>query len=389
MSDPFASVEDMTIDVSPFRISVPQEDLDDLRDRLARTRWPDELPGVGWDYGVPREYLKELVSYWHTGYDWRVHEARLNSFAQYTTQIDGQNVYFMHVRSPEPDALPLLLTHGWPGSVLEFLDSIGPLTDPRAHGGDPADAFHLVIPAIPGFGFSGPTADTGWNVHRVASAFATLMQRLGYERYGAQGGDWGSLISRLVAAADPSRVVGVHVNFLPLPPPDPSVPLSDEDQARIAAATKYMATPAGYVRQQSTRPQTLSYGLTDSPVGQLAWIAEKFKEWTDPASTIDQDHLLTNVMLYWLTATAGSSARMYYESAKARGKPVPCPAPLGVAVFPHELIPAVRVVTEQVYDVVHWSEFDRGGHFAALEVPDLYIQDVRTFFGPLRKNTTP
>jgi pimeloyl-ACP methyl ester carboxylesterase len=246
-----------------------------------------------------------------------------------------------------------------------------------------------VIPAIPGFGFSGPTADTGWDVHRVSAAFATLMQRLGYERYGAQGGDWGSLISRLVAAADPSRVLGVHVNFLPLPPPDPSVALSEEDQARVAATTKYMATPAGYVRQQSTRPQTLSYGLTDSPVGQLAWIAEKFKEWTDPASTIDRDHLLTNVMLYWLTATAGSSARIYYESAKFRGKPVPCPAPLGVAVFPHELIPAVRTVTEQVYDVVHWSEFDRGGHFAALEVPDLYVQDVRAFFSPLRKNETP
>jgi pimeloyl-ACP methyl ester carboxylesterase len=376
----------MTIDLTPFRISIPQQDLDDLRERLVRTRWPDELPGVGWDYGVPLAYLKELVSYWHTGYDWRAHEAQLNSYPQYTTEIDGQNVYFIHVRSPEPDALPLLLTHGWPGSVVEFLDSIGPLTDPRAHGGDPADAFHLVIPAIPGFGFSGPTAETGWDPRRIAAAWATLMQGLGYSRYGTQGGDWGSIISRLVAAADPARVVGVHVNFLPLPPAETAVPLSDEDEARLAAATKYVANPAGYLRQQATRPQTLSYGLTDSPVGQLAWIAEKFKEWTDPAGPVDVDRLLTNVMLYWLTGTAGSSARLYYESAGLRGKPVLCPAPLGVAVFPHELTLAIRVFAEQQYNVVHWSELDRGGHFAALEVPDLFVQDVRAFFQPLRKD---
>jgi pimeloyl-ACP methyl ester carboxylesterase len=304
----------MTTDIQPFRISIPQADLDDLRDRLARTRWPEELPGVGWDYGVPLDYIKEIASYWRTDYDWRAQEARLNSLPQYSTVIDGQQIYFLHVRSPEPDALPLLLTHGWPGSVLEFLGCVGPLTDPRAHGGDPADAFHLVIPAIPGFGFSGPTTETGWDVRRTAGAWATLMARLGYSRYGAQGGDWGSIISRLLGAADPTRVVGVHVNFLPLLPVDKSVPLTDEDEAKLAVIHKYAASPAGYLRQQSTRPQTLSYGLTDSPVGQLAWIAEKFIEWTDPDSVVEVDDLLTDVMLYWLTGTAGSSARIYYES---------------------------------------------------------------------------
>jgi pimeloyl-ACP methyl ester carboxylesterase len=370
----------MTTDIQPFRISIPQADLDDLRDRLARTRWPEELPGVGWDYGVPLDYIKEIASYWRTDYDWRAQEARLNSLPQYSTVIDGQQIYFLHVRSPEPDALPLLLTHGWPGSVLEFLGCVGPLTDPRAHGGDPADAFHLVIPAIPGFGFSGPTTETGWDVRRTAGAWATLMARLGYSRYGAQGGDWGSIISRLLGAADPTRVVGVHVNFLPLLPVDKSVPLTDEDEAKLAVIHKYAASPAGYLRQQSTRPQTLSYGLTDSPVGQLAWIAEKCIEWTDPDSVVEVDDLLTDVMLYWLTGTAGSSARIYYESAALRGKPTGCPVPVGVAVFPHELAPAVRAVAEQQYQITHWTEFDRGGHFAALEVPDLFVQDVRDFF---------
>ncbi|TCO61014.1 epoxide hydrolase family protein [Actinocrispum wychmicini] len=368
--------------IEPFRIDIPPADLDDLRDRLARTRWPDHLAGVGWDYGVPLDYLKEVAEYWRTGYNWRVHEARLNELPQFTTEIDGQNIYFLHVRSPEPDALPLLLTHGWPGSVLEFLATLGPLSDPRSHGGDPADAFHLVIPAIPGFGFSGPTTDTGWHMGRVADAFASLMARLGYHRYGVQGGDWGSGISRILAAQHPDHVVGVHLNFLPLPPGQlPELPdLTETDAARIEAMRRYAANPPGYLRQQSTRPQTLAYGLADSPVGQLAWIAEKFREWTDPASTIAVDDLLTNVMLYWLTGTANSSARLYYESVSLRGKPITFTAPLGVAVFPHEIVPAVRALVEQQYTVTHWSEFDRGGHFAALEVPDLFVPDVRAFF---------
>ncbi|MBP2327601.1 pimeloyl-ACP methyl ester carboxylesterase [Kibdelosporangium banguiense] len=374
----------MSSDIDPFRSEVPQADLDDLRDRLARTRWPDELPGAGWDYGVPLEYLRELAAHWQTGYSWREHEARLNELPQFTTVIDGQKIYFLHVRSPEPDALPLLLTHGWPGSVLEFLGTIGPLTDPRSHGGDPAHAFDLVIPAIPGFGFSGPTTSAGWEIHRVAAAWVQLMDRLGYSRYGAQGGDWGSIISRAVGALAPDRVVGVHVNFLPTVPREP-VELSPEDEARVERMRKYLAAPAGYMRQQATRPQTLSYALTDSPVGQLAWIAEKFTEWTDPTSTIDPEWLLTNISLYWLTGTAGSSARMYYESQATRAKPIACAVPLGVAVFPHELVLPARALAEQQHPIAHWTEFDRGGHFPALEVPDLLVPDVQEFFAKRRE----
>jgi pimeloyl-ACP methyl ester carboxylesterase len=373
----------MSSDIEPFRIDVPQADLDDLRDRLARTRWPDELPGVGRAYGVPLEYLKELAAHWQTGYSWREHEARLNELPQFSTVIDGQKIHFLHVRSPEPDALPLLLTHGWPGSVLEFLRVIGPLTDPRAHGGDPAHAFHLVIPAIPGYGFSGPTTSTGWEIRRVAAAWVELMARLGYSRYGAQGGDWGSIISRAVSALAPEQVVGVHVNFLPTVPKD-APGLSPQDEARMAAMRKYMAAPPGYMRQQATRPQTLSYGLTDSPVGQLAWIAEKFLEWTDPGSAIDPDWLLTNVSLYWLTGTAGSSARLYYETQPTRGKPIDSTVPLGVAVFPHEIVLPVRALAEELYPIVHWTELDRGGHFAAVEVPELFVPDVQAFFAKVR-----
>ncbi|MGW4527486.1 epoxide hydrolase family protein [Amycolatopsis sp. NPDC004378] len=367
--------------IVPFRIDIPDADLADLHDRIGRTRWPDQLDGVGAAYGVPLDRVQQLAKYWQTGYDWRAHEARLNALPQFTTEIDGQNIYFIHVRSPEPNALPLLLIHGWPGSVLEFLDCVGPLTDPRAHGGDPADAFDVVIPAIPGFGFSGPTKDTGWDVRRIAAAFAELMRRLGYDRYGAQGGDWGSILSRALANQAPEHVVGVHVNFLVAPPPkDIDVPLSDTDQARVDAMRTYMAQPAGYFRQQATRPQTLAYGLTDSPVGQLAWIAEKFAEWTDPTSTVSDDELLTNVMLYWLTGTANSSARIYYESLAVRGAPMTFDAPLGVAVFPHELVLAVRPLVERQHRVTRWTEFDRGGHFAALEAPDLLVPDVRAFF---------
>jgi pimeloyl-ACP methyl ester carboxylesterase len=367
--------------IVPFRIDIPDADLADLRERLGRTRWPDQLDGVGAAYGAPLDHIQHLAEYWRTGYDWRVHEARLNALPQFTTEIDGQNIYFIHVRSPEPNALPLLLVHGWPGSVLEFIDCVGPLTDPRAHGGDPADAFDVVIPALPGFGFSGPTKETGWDVRRIAAAFAVLMQRLGYDRYGSQGGDWGSIISRSLANQDPEHVVGVHVNFLVTPPPkDLDVQLSDTDEAKLDRTRAYMAQPAGYFRQQATRPQTLAYGLTDSPVGQLAWIAEKFAEWTDPTSTISDDELLTNVMLYWLTGTANSAARIYYESMALRGKPMTFDAPLGVAVFPYELTPAIRPLVERDHRVTHWTEFDRGGHFAAVEVPDLLVPDVRAFF---------
>ena len=379
--------------IQPFRIDIPQADLDDLADRLGRTRWPDELPGVGWTRGVPLGYLKDLAAYWRDGYDWRKQEARLNQLPQFTTTIDGANLHFLHVRSPEPDALPLVLTHGWPGSIVEFLDVIGPLSDPRAHGGDPADAFHLVIPSIPGFGLSGPTGDAGWTERRVAGAFAELMRRLGYDRYGAQGGDVGAGVSPKLGLVDPDHVVGVHVNaatigFMPFPPlPDEELhELTDAERARVDRIGAFMSDEFGYAQIQSTRPQTLSYGLTDSPAGQLAWIVEKFQGWTHrsevPEDAVDRDHMLTNVMLYWLTRTAGSSANLYYEGAHPGEWPQPSATPTGVAVFAEDV--AIRRYAEQHNNIVHWSEFDRGGHFAAMEAPELLVGDVRAFFRRLR-----
>ncbi|WP_405953921.1 epoxide hydrolase family protein [Streptomyces phaeochromogenes] len=389
--------------IRPFVLGIPQSDLDDLNARLDLTRWPDELPGVGWEYGVPRDYLKELARYWRHTYDWRAAEARLNEWPQFTTTIDGTNVHFAHIRSPEPDATPLIITHGWPGSIVEFLDVVGPLADPRAHGGDPADAFHVVLPSIPGFGLSGPTRDTGWELRRVGAAFAELMDRLGYPRFGAQGGDWGAGISRELGRAFPDRVMGVHLNLLPgahasaEPTPEELAALSPPERDKTLASWRrneeWTRERLGYATVQMTRPQTLSYGLTDSPVGQLAWIVEKFKEWTDshdrPEDAVDRDQLLTNVMLYWLTGTAGSSARIYYERAHAAGwgEPVqPSTAPTALAVFPWDNFIPLRHVADRTENIVRWTEFDRGGHFAAMEEPDLLVGDVRAFFRELRQN---
>jgi pimeloyl-ACP methyl ester carboxylesterase len=380
------TVMDHDFQILPFRIHIPQADLDDLRDRLARTRWPDELPGVGWSYGVPVDRLKELAAHWQTTYDWRGHEARLNGFPQFTTTVDGQNVHFLHVRSPEPGALPLILTHGWPGSVAEFLDVIGPLADPRAHGGDPADAFHVVAPSIPGYGFSGPTTATGWDVPRIARAWAELMRRLGYERYGAQGGDWGARISPELARIDPAHVVGLHVNaFVAFPSGDPAETegLTEVERARLEGLGRWNAERSGYAQIQSTRPQTLAYALVDSPVGQLAWNTEWFDDYGGKVGSVDRDAILTNVTLYWLTGTAGSSARLYRESAASWGRQVQRSAvPTGMAVFPGDS--TVRSFAEREHTIVHWSEFDRGGHFAALQAPDLLTADVREFFRHVR-----
>ncbi len=378
-------------DIRPFRIDVPQADLDDLNDRLARTRWPDELPGVGWRYGVPVSYLKELAEYWRTSYNWRMHEAKLNEFPQFTTTIDGQNIHFLHVRSPEPDALPLIITHGWPGSIVEFMDILGPLTDPRAHGGDPADAFHVIAPSMPGFGFSGPTRQTGWDMSRIARAWAELMSRLGYERYGAQGGDTGAVISPMLGRIDSEHVAGVHVNgSLGFPTGDPQelAGLNEAELARLAAMQRQLQEGAGYAVIQSTRPQTLGFGLADSPAGQLAWIVEKFKEWTDPVAelpedAVDRDLMLTDVSVYWLTGTATSSARLYKEGQASWGQQIErSEVPSGVAVFPGDF--GIRAIAERDNHVVHWSEFERGGHFPAMEVPDLLVGDVRTFFRGIR-----
>ena len=369
--------------ITPFRIDVPQAQLDDLADRLARTRWPDELADT--PYGVPLARIRALVERWRTGYDWRAEEAALNAFPQFTTEIDGATVHFLHVRSPEPDALPLLLVHGWPSTAFDFRELIGPLTDPRAHGGDPRDAFHLVIPSLPGYAFSGPTTDPGWGVERMARAFAELMRRLDYPRHGVQGGDFGSTISRLVAAHDPDAVVGAHLNYLPmLPTEDQSGQLSGDDLARAERTRQVLVKPGGYLVQQTTRPQTLAYALTDSPVGQLAWLTERIDEWVAPDTTGYDDHLITTAMLYWLTGTAHSSSRLHLESVPSRGKPVPCPVPVGVAVFPDDITRAIRPLAEAAFQVTRWSEFERGGHFPAWEVPDLLGPDIRAFFRPLR-----
>ncbi|WP_370947497.1 epoxide hydrolase family protein [Amycolatopsis sp. cg5] len=364
--------------IRPFRVDIPQSALDDLTDRLARTRWPDELPGVGWSYGIPASYLKELAEYWRTSYDWRAEEELLNRFPQFTTTIDGQNVHFLHVRSPDENAMPLVLTHGWPGSIVEFLDIIEPLTEPES-----GQAFHLVIPSIPGFGFSGPTTETGWDVPRIARAWAELMRRLGYERYAAQGGDWGSGISRELGAIAPENVIGVHINMLF----SFGTPESDEEKAVLAKNERYTRELAGYMQLQSTRPQTHGFGLADSPVGQLAWIVERFKEWTDsadrPEDAVDRDRMLTNVMLYWLTNTAASSSRIYKEAVPTYGRPIHVKVPVGVATFAHDIAHPVRRMAEQTHNIVHWSEFERGGHFAAMEQPEALVEDMRKFFSQL------
>lgn len=375
----------MDSSIRPFRVSVPEDALDDLRSRLARTRWPDELPDAGWSYGVPLARVRELAEHWRTDYDWRRHETRLNSFPQFTTEIDGQNLHFLHVRSPEPSALPLLLTHGWPSTVADFCEIIGPLTDPRAHGADPATAFHVVAPSLPGYGFSGPTTEAGWGVTRIAEAWAELMRRLGYPRYGAQGGDWGARISPELARVAPSAVVGVHANaFVALPAGDAGSleGLSAAERERLAGLTRWREERSGYAQIQSTRPQTLAYAMADSPAGQLAWYAEWFDDYGEKVASVSRDALLTNVTVYWLTGTAGSAARLYREAAASWGRPAErSKVPLGIAVFPGDS--TVRRFAERDHEVVHWSEFSRGGHFASLQAPDLLVQDIRDFFAAL------
>jgi pimeloyl-ACP methyl ester carboxylesterase len=384
-------------EIRPFRVEVPQADLDDLRDRLGRTRWPGEVPGAGWSRGIPLGYLKQLAGYWRDGYDWRAQEVRLNQLPQYLTEVDGQPIHFLHVRSPEPGALPLVVTHGYPGSVVEFLDLIGPLTDPRAHGGDPADAFHVVAPSLPGFGFSTPVREPGWAMTRTARAWVELMARLGYQRYGAQGGDIGAGITGMLASLDPGHLVGVHLNSDPLavaavalPPGDQAdqLAVTAEHRASLERMRQFQADGLGYLQLQTTRPQTIAYALTDSPAGQLAWIAEKFREWTDPRAdlpedAVDRDQLLTNISLYWFTGSGASAAQFLYEAAHAGDWPGPTDVPQGWAVFA-ATDDLVRRLVDPDGKIGHWSEFDRGGHFAAMEAPDLLVQDVRAFFRTLR-----
>jgi pimeloyl-ACP methyl ester carboxylesterase len=381
--------------IREFRLDVPQSDLDDLQDRLARVRWPAQLPGAGWERGVPVDYLRGLAEHWRTGYDWRRHEARLNELPQFTTEVDGQTVHFLHVRSPEPDALPLVVTHGYPSAVVETVGLVGPLTDPRAHGGDPADAFHLVVPSLPGFGLSAPLSDAGWELTRTSKAWVELMARLGYDRYGAHGSDIGAGVAGGLGIHDPERVVGAHVTTDPTALaliggmlPDESDDMSDEQKRRLAAYRRWEADGRGYLQIQSTRPQTLAYALADSPVAQLAWIVEKFQEWTSPAAAlpedaVDLDQLLTIVSLYWFTGTGPTAANFIYEASHAeRDWTAVSPAPTGMAVFAADDL--LRYVLNPDGQIEHWSEFSEGGHFPAMEVPDLLVGDIRAFFRPLR-----
>ncbi|GAB3129842.1 epoxide hydrolase family protein [Microbispora hainanensis] len=377
-------------EIRPFRIQVPQAGIDDLRDRLARTRWAPQLPDTGWERGVPTGYLRDLAAYWAEKYDWRAHEAAINAHPQFTTTIDGIDLHFLHVRSAEAGATPLLLLHGWPGSIVEFLDVIGPLTDPAAYGGDPADAFHVVIPSLPGYGFSGPLPAAGWTDGRAAAALAELMDRLGYDRYGVQGGDVGAFVAPLVGRAAPDRVIGVHLNALvTFPTGDPAdmAALTEAERERLNRMKDWQDRSSAYMQIQGTKPQTIGHALHDSPAGQLAWIVEKFQEWTDPAAAlpedaVDRDRILTDVSLYWHTGTAGSAAHTYFERFNDPSMWAPrerSGVPTAVAVFPTDF--AVRGFAEKVHTIARWTEFDRGGHFPALEAPGLLVEDLREFFG--------
>ena len=374
----------------PFRVGVPDEVLDDLRFRLARTRWPEAECVDDWSQGIPLAYTRALADYWANDYDWRAREAALNRFDQFVTAIDGLDIHFVHQRSPHDDAFPLLITHGWPGSFVEFHKVIEPLTNPPSRRAE--DAFHVVCPSLPGYGFSGKPARTGWGVEKIAAAWDTLMVRLGYDRYGAQGGDWGAAVTTQIGrngGLSGGQCVGIHLN-MPIGRPTPEALKSPtpEEQRALAALAEHRKWGTGYSKEQSTRPQTLGYGLVDSPVGQLAWIVEKFWAWMDcdgnPENVLSRDELLDNVMVYWVTGTGASSARLYWESFKAWGNQERVELPTGVASFPGEILRAPRSWCEPVYNITHWTDMPRGGHFAAFEQPELFVDDVRAFFATLR-----
>jgi len=377
------------LQIQPFRVHVSDEVLDDLRRRLRATRWPDAETVDDWSQGIPLAYVQEVCAYWSEKYDWRKGEARINEFPQFRTEIDGVGIHFLHVRSPHENALPLVMTHGWPGSVVEFLKVIGPLTDPPAHGGDARDAFHVVCPAIPGYGFSDKPTSKGWGVRRVASAWSALMARLHYDRYAAQGGDWGAMITTCIGIQDPGHCAGIHLN-MPIVPPDPATMgnLTPAEQSALAGMKHYQDWDSGYSKQQSTRPQTLGYALADSPAGQAAWILEKFWAWTDcdghPENVLSRDELLDNVMLYWVPGAAASSARLYWESF-SQPPMDPISIPVGCSIFPKEIFRSSRRWAEKRFEkLVYWNELERGGHFAAFEQPRAFVTEVRACFRKVR-----
>ena len=378
----------MTDAIMPFMLDVPQATLDDLQDRLARTRWPERETVDGWQQGVPLASAEALVDHWQHGYDWRRCEAALNAVGQFTTEIDGLALHFLHRRSPEPNALPIVITHGWPGSVIEFMKVIGPLTDPVAHGGRAEDAFHVVCPSLPGYGFSERPSES-WPVPRIGKAWIALMKRLGYDRFVAQGGDWGSAVTTAIGASGDPAVAGIHLNMLVVrPTPEEMADLSEDEKTALESLQRYSKDGNGYAQQQSTRPQTLGYSLVDSPVGQAMWIYEKFREWTDcngtPENALTHDEMLDDIMLYWLTGTGASSGRLYWESFGAFGAGA-VTVPTGYSIFPKEIFRTSRRWAERQYtNITYWNELDRGGHFAAFEQPELFVEEVRAAFRGLR-----
>ncbi|TNF05903.1 MAG: epoxide hydrolase [Sphingomonadales bacterium] len=377
--------------VSPFHLHVDEQALDDLRRRVRGTRWPERETVDDWSQGVPLDCARALCEYWEQSYDWRRCEAMLNAFGQFQTEIDGLGIHFLHIRSPEPNAFPLVMTHGWPGSVMEFQKVIGPLTDPVAYGGDAADAFHLVIPSLPGYGFSARPATTGWDVERIAKAWTELMRRLGYQAFGAQGGDWGSAVTTKLGQLAPAGLKAIHLNMpLAFPSPEDAESLSPGEREAAARLEAYNRDGAGYANLQATRPQTLGYSLADSPVGQAMWIYEKLQAWTDcggdPETVLTKDEMLDNITLYWLTGTGASSARLYWESMdNSFFDTAPIDVPTGCSMFPAEIFqPSRRIVERRYRNIIHWNELDRGGHFAAWEQPELFVTELRDCFCLIR-----
>jgi pimeloyl-ACP methyl ester carboxylesterase len=381
--------------IEPFRIAVSDAVLADLRERLARTRFPDEIPDSGWTYGTNLGYLRELVAYWRDRFDWRAAEARLNGLKHFRARVGDLGIHLIHERGVGPAPLPLVITHGWPGSVAEFLEIIGPLTDPGRHGGDPADAFDVVAPSMPGYGFSDHPREPGMEPERIAALWVELMKGLGYRRFGAQGGDWGAMVSTYLGARHPAEVLGIHLNMVLALPDDPQKPdltgVTQEEMVDLMHAQQFLKEETGYQRIQGTKPQTLAYALNDSPAGLAAWIVEKFRTWSDCGGDVERrfskDELLTNIMLYWVPETANSSCRLYCETMR-NGKFPPTDfrvdVPTGCAIFPRELIRPPRAWVDKLYNVQRWTPMPAGGHFAAMEEPQLLVDDIRAFFRPLR-----
>lgn len=383
----------MSTEITPFEVAVPDTDLEDLRQRLSLTRWPERETVADWSQGIPLEYTRDLAGYWATDYDWRRFEKKLNGWPQFKTTIDDIDIHFIHCKSAHADALPLIISHGWPGSVAEFHKIIDPLVDPVAYGGRAEDAFHVVAPSLPGYGFSGKPTNTGTSADKIGRMWGQLMARLGYDRYVAQGGDWGSMITQSMGQTETTHCAGIHIN-MPIVAPDPDTmdSLTEKEQSALDGMAFYNDWDSGYSKQQSTRPQTLAYGLADSPVGQMAWIIEKFYAWTDceqngskhPENILDRDELLDNVMMYWLNNCAASSARLYWESFNKPNLD-PIGMPVGCSIFPREIFRSSRRWAQKRFSqLIHWNELPRGGHFAALEQPTVFIDEVRTCFRQLR-----